>query len=85
MEIPDGVRMDLMRRLAEQAMSDPDFRAVARHDLTGALAQFGYVLNEPELDLVLKFRAALEDSNVDLALAQRLGPEYLDLLKGALS
>jgi hypothetical protein len=49
------------------------------------LAQFGYELNEPELDLVLKFRAALEESNVDLALAQRLGPEYLDLLKGALS
>lgn len=85
MEIPDGVRMDLLRRLAEQAMSDPDFRAVARHDLTGALAQFGYELNEPELNLVLKFRAALEDSNVDLALAERLGPEYLDLLKGALS
>lgn len=66
-------------------MSDPDFRAVARHDLTGALSQFGYDLNEPELDLVLKFRAALEDSNVDLALAEHLGPEYLDLLKGALS
>ena len=85
MDIPDGVRMDLLRKLAEQAMSDPDFRSVARHDLTGALAQFGYELNEQELDLVLKFRAALEESNVDLFLAERLGPEYLDLLKGALN
>jgi len=85
MDIPDGVRMDLLRKLAEQAMSDPDFRSVARHDLTGALAQFGYELNEQELDLVLKFRAALEESNVDLFLAERLGPEYLELLKGALN
>jgi hypothetical protein len=85
MDIPDGVRMDVLRKLAEQAMSDPDFRSVARHDLTGALAQFGYELNEQELDLVLKFRAALEESNVDLFLAERLGPEYLELLKGALN
>ncbi len=85
MDIPDGVRMDLLRKLAEQAMSDPEFRSVARHDLTGALAQFGYELNEQELDLVLKFRAALEESNVDLFLAERLGPEYLELLKGALN
>jgi hypothetical protein len=85
MDIPDGIRMDLLRKLAEQAMSDPDFRSVARHDLTGALAQFGYELNEQELDLVLKFRAALEESNVDLFLAERLGPEYLELLKGALN
>ena len=66
-------------------MSDSEFRSVARHDLTGALAQFGYELNEQELDLVLRFRAALEESNVDLFLAERLGPEYLDLLKGALN
>ena len=85
MDIPGGVRMDLLRKLAEQAMSDPDFRSVARHDLTGALTQFGYELNEQELDLVLKFRAALEESNVDLFLAERLGPEYLDILKGALN
>ena len=66
-------------------MTDPDFRSVARHDLTGALAQFGYELNDQELDLVLKFRAALEESNVDLFLAERLGPEYLSLLNGALN
>ncbi len=81
----DGIRMDVLQRLAEQAMSDPAFRAVARHDVTGALAQYGYDLNDRELALVLRFRAALEEAGVDLFLTERLGDEYMDLLRSALN
>jgi hypothetical protein len=79
------VRMEVLQRLAEQAMSDPDFRAVARHDLLGALKQYGYDLNEHELDLVMRFRASLEEAGVDLFLAERLGPEYVEQLRGTLN
>jgi hypothetical protein len=79
------VRMDVLQRLAEQAMSDPDFRAIARDDLTGALDQYGYDLNEHELDLVLRFRAALEEAGVDLSLAEKLGPEYVAQLRETLN
>jgi hypothetical protein len=79
------IRMDVLQQLAEQAMSDPDFRAVARHDLLGALDQYGYDLNEHELDLVLRFRTALEEAGVDLFLAERLGPEYVEQLRGTLN
>jgi hypothetical protein len=78
------IRMDVLQRLAEQAMSDPDFRAVARNDLTGALQQYGYDLNERELALVLRFRSALEEAGVDLSLAEKLGPEYVEQLRGRL-
>lgn len=81
----DEIRMDVLQRLAEQAMSDPDFRAVARHDLMGALQQYGYDLNERELALVLRFRAALEEAGVDLFLAEKLGPEYVEQLRGRLN
>jgi hypothetical protein len=79
------IRMDVLQRLAEQAMSDPDFRAVARHDLMGALQQYGYDLNERELALVLRFRASLEEAGVDLFLAEKLGPEYVEQLRGRLN
>jgi len=79
------IRMEVLQRLAEQAMSDPDFRAVARHDLMGALKQYGYNLNERELALVLRFRAALEEAGVDLFLAEKLGPEYVEQLRGRLN
>ena len=79
------IRMEVLQRLAEQAMSDPDFRAVARHDLMGALKQYGYDLNERELALVLRFRAALEEAGVDLFLAEKLGPEYVEQLRGRLN
>jgi hypothetical protein len=85
MEFHDDVRIDVLQRLAEQAMSDPDFRAVARHDLPGALAQYGYELNEHEKELVFRFRAALEEANVDLALAEMLGPEYVEQIRLALN
>lgn len=74
------VRIDVLQRLAEQAMSDPDFRAVARHDLEGALQQFGYDLNESEMALVLSFRRALADAGIDLFLTERITPEQLDAI-----
>jgi hypothetical protein len=70
--VNDEIRMEVLRRLAEQAMSDLDFRAVARHDLIAALEQYDYDLNERELALVLRFRDALEEAGIDLFLTQRL-------------
>jgi hypothetical protein len=80
----DEIRMDVLQRLAEQAMSDLDFRAVARHDLLAALKQYGYDLNDRELALVLRFRAALEEAGVDLFLTQRLTDADKDLLRQAM-
>lgn len=81
----EEIRIEVLRRLAEQAMSDADFRAVARHDLLGALRQYGYDLNDRELTLVLRFRAALEEAGVDLFLIEQWGEEYEELLRQALS
>jgi hypothetical protein len=81
----DDIRIEILRRLAEQAMSDADFRAVARHDLLGALHQYGYDLNDRELALVLRFRAALEEAGVDLFLIEQLGEEYEELLRQTLT
>lgn len=66
------VRVDLLKRLAEQAMSDPAFRSVARDDLGAALAAYGYDLNERELALVTRFRASLADAGIDLDLVADL-------------
>lgn len=74
------VRIDVLQRLAEQAMSDVEFRAVARHDLEGALRQFGYELNDSEMALVLSFRRALADAGIDLFLTERLTPEQLEAI-----
>ena len=64
----DEVRVPILKKLAEQAMSDAEFRAVARDDLDGALIRYGYDLNDRERALVLQFRAALADAGVDLNL-----------------
>lgn len=71
------IRIDVLQQLAEQAMSDPDFRAVARHDLEGALQQFGYDLNTAEMELVLAFRRSLADAGIDLFLTEKITPEQL--------
>jgi hypothetical protein len=76
----EGVRIEVLRRLAEQAMTDLEFRAVARHDLEAALAQYGYDLNEIEMNLVLKFRAVLEEAGLDLFLTGNLEEHRDDLL-----
>ena len=75
-----GVRIDVLRRLAEQAMTDLDFRAIARDDLDAALVQFGYDLNEDEMALVRKFRAVLEEAGLDLFLTGNLKRHEDDLL-----
>ncbi len=79
-DLSEDVRIDVLQRLAEQAMSDLEFRAVARHDLEGALQQFGYDLNDSEMELVLAFRRSLADAGIDLFLEQRITPEQLDAI-----
>ncbi len=74
----DGpVRIDVLQRLAEQAMSDPAFRDEARDDLPAALVKYGYDLTPPELALVLRFRRSLADAGVDLDLVDDKGDERL--------
>ena len=68
----EAIRLPLLKRLAEQAMADAKFRAVARDDLSRALDQFGYDLNERERAFVFRFRQALEAANVDLELAKEV-------------
>jgi len=75
------IRVEVLQSLAEQAMSDPAFRADARDDLDGALIRHGYHLNERELALVGRFRAALEEAGIDLFLTERITPEHLALLR----
>jgi hypothetical protein len=79
----NDIRMDVLRRLAEQAMSDPDFRDVARHDLVKALDRYEYDLNEREMALVLRFRDALEEAGVDLWLGRtdKLSEADLELIR----
>jgi len=74
------VRIEILRLLAEQAMSDAAFRAVAREDLMVALDQFGYKLNDRELELVLRFRAALAEAGIDIFLQERMDERDLNLL-----
>ena len=71
------VRVPLLKRLAEQAMTDGEFRAVAREDLDAALTRYGYDLNARERDLVFRFRTALADAGVDLALIKELDMDDL--------
>ncbi len=81
----DEIRGDLVKRLAEQAMSDPVFRSAARDDLVGALVAYGYDLNEEELALVTRFRASLADAGVDLDLVDRPDADQLARIVGDLS
>ncbi|MDQ3779071.1 MAG: hypothetical protein M3354_00790 [Chloroflexota bacterium] len=82
-ESADEIRIDLLRRLAEQAMTDAQFRAAAREDLVAALVAHGYDLNNRELALVVRFREALADAGVDLDLGAGLSNEQIaDLLRG---
>jgi hypothetical protein len=82
MTADDQVRMPILLQLAELAMSDEEFRAIARNDLEAALQQFGFSLNPREQALVLRFRAALEEAGIDLSLTESLSAEDLDLLRG---
>jgi hypothetical protein len=74
----DGsVRIEVLQRLAEQAMSDPEFRAEANANLESTLAQHGYDLRPQELALVLRFRRSLADAGVDLDLVSSMGEAQL--------
>lgn len=73
----EAIRLPLLKRLAEQAMTDADFREVARDDLAAALDRFGYDLNERERAFVFRFRQALEEANVDLMLAKEVDLDAL--------
>lgn len=77
---PDSIRIEVLRSLAEQAMSDPSFRAVARHDLSAALAQFGYELTDAELAIVQRFRAVLAEAGLDLFLTGQADDDLNDLI-----
>lgn len=73
----DPIRLPLLKRLAEQAMTDSNFRDVARDDLELALVRFGYELNDRERAFVIRFRQALEEANVDLKLAKEVDLDAL--------
>jgi hypothetical protein len=73
----EAIRLPLLKRLAEQAMTDAVFREVARDDLARALDQFGYDLNDRERAFVFRFRQALEEANVDLKLAKEVDLDAL--------
>ncbi|MBA2246851.1 MAG: hypothetical protein H0W23_01880 [Chloroflexia bacterium] len=77
----EHVRVPILRRLAEQAMSDPEFRAVARTNLDEALTTYGYDLNPAEHALVLRFRSTLEEAGVDLFLSPELSMDLNALLE----
>lgn len=66
------IRVPLLKRIAEQAMSDSAFRAAAAQDLDSALEEYGYVLNERELELVHKFRETLAEAGIDLKLDKNM-------------
>jgi hypothetical protein len=72
-----AVRIEVLQRLAEQAMNDAAFRNAAREDLPGALERYGYELTGQEMALVLRFRRSLEDAGVDLDLVDGMGDARL--------
>ena len=74
----DGaVRIEVLQRLAEQAMNDAEFRTAARDDLPGALERYGYELTAQEMALVVRFRRSLADAGVDLDLVDGMGDDRL--------
>ncbi len=82
MTADDEVRIDLLTRLAEQAMTDAAFRVEAREDLNAALIAHGYDLNDREMVLVSQFRATLEEAGIDLSLEHPIDRAHLEALLG---
>lgn len=68
----DDLRVPVLKRIAEQAMSDEEFRRAAAEDLDAALTQWGYDLYPRELELVHKFRTTLAEAGIDLMLAKNM-------------
>lgn len=79
----DEIRIELLTRLAEQAMTDVAFRAEAHADLERALVAHGYDLNEREMALVSRFRASLEEAGIDLSLEHPVDRDRLEALLGS--
>jgi hypothetical protein len=77
----DDVRVDVLRRLAELAMSDAGFRELARDDLGRALTAYGFALNSRELALVSRFRDSLADAGVDLDLIDAVDLAQIERLR----
>ena len=71
------VRIEVLQRLAEQAMNDAEFRSAARDDLAGALERYGYELTAQEMALVVRFRRSLADAGVDLDIVDGMGDDRL--------
>ncbi len=65
-------RVQVLKRIAEQAMSDSAFRHAAAVDLDDALQRWGYDLYPRELELVHKFRETLAEAGIDLMLAKNM-------------
>lgn len=76
-EDDESVRIEVLQRLAEQAMSDATFREEANTNLESTLARYGYDLRPQELALVLRFRRSLADAGVDLDLVSSMGEAQL--------
>lgn len=74
------IRMDVLQRLAEQAMSDSEFRTEASDDLPSALEKHGYDLTPEEMALVLRFRRSLADAGIDLDVVSGMGEDQLSSL-----
>jgi hypothetical protein len=72
-----SIRIEVLQQLAEQAMSDPAFRAEAALNLPVALEKHGYRLTAQELALVVRFRRSLADAGVDLDLVAGMGDDQL--------
>ncbi len=72
-----AVRIEILQRLAEQAMSDAEFREAAKQDLPAALTRYGYELTTQELALVMRFRRSLADAGVDLDIVDGMGDDRL--------
>lgn len=68
----DEVRLPVLKRLAEQSMSDEVFRKAAAADLEAALAEYGYELTSKELELVQMFRTTLAEANIDVQLVKNM-------------
>jgi hypothetical protein len=50
------MRESILRDLARQATTDPNFLRQARRDLAGTLARYGYHLSEEEMQMVENLR-----------------------------
>ncbi len=81
----DGsVRIEVLQRLAEQAMADAEFRLAASENLQEALDRYGYELTSQELALVMRFRRSLAEAGVDLDIVAGMGDDRLASVLGRL-